>query len=366
MVSKWYNSTTMKKKAILILTILLLTICLSVLTACSQYNNPNNPDDKDKQPSDNNNNAGNNPGEKPDDYDNKDDEPKERYTKVVIISGQSNAIGFSDRKQLQGKISDERYQKLYNPVQNVKMISEVGKNIVDYDNITIDTFVNVTLGGGGLVSFETDSFGPEVGIAETLSQKYSNENIYIIKCAFGGASLFRDFQSPSMAEEMSYDYKLLTDLIDKSMQALKDAQLNPKIVGFCWMQGEADASADMRSDGHQYRYFDNLTKFVGDLRAKYNQDSLGGEMNFIDAYIHEYFEFYKIVNEQKLQFSKVSNCNHIINTMQPNLVVDGIMGLTAKQEPSVSIGPIDPLHYDSTSTLKLGNMFGEAIISIVE
>lgn len=291
---------------------------------------------------------------------------KEPYAKVIIISGQSNAVGCSDRRQLNGKIDDERYQKLLKPNNNVKMISEVGIGRLDYDSITVDTFENVTLGGGGLISYDEDTFGPEAGLAETLSSQYPNETFYIIKCAFGGASLFHDFQSPSMASEISYDYKLLTDAIDGGIRALKDAGMNPKIIGFCWMQGESDGSRANNSDGHWLNYYDNLSKFIGDLRERYNADSYGKKMHFIDAYIHDYFEFQNEINEQKLQFSKTDKCNHIINTLEPNLVVDGINGLTAKQEPSVGIGPIDPLHYDSTSMLKLGNMFADAIIGIMK
>lgn len=343
----------MKKKTIFILTILILTLCLTAFASCDTT--PENPEQptqpeqptKPEQPEET---------EKP--------EQKDSYTKVIILSGQSNAVGFADRTLLQSKIESSRYQALLKPAQNIKMISLVGSDPLE--TITVDTFANVTMGGGGMMSYDEDSFGPEVGIAETLSQQYPDETVYIIKCAFGGASLYQDFQSPSMAAHISYLYKILTDMIDGGLHALKEANLNPKIVGFCWMQGEADASRSQSSEGHWDRYYDNLTKFVKDLRERYNADSLDGTMRFIDAYIHDHFEFHKTVNNQKLRFSKASEYNYVINTLAPNLVSTEFTGLTAKYEPSVSIKPLDPLHYDSTSMLKLGNMFGDAIVSITK
>lgn len=344
----------MKKLSFIIILILILTLAVLCFSACIETPD-NKPDDTDPDLTPN---PAPTPDPKPD--------PKpeeEKYTKVIILSGQSNMVGFSNRNLLINKIDAGRAQKLKKGFTNIKLLGETGNGATKYDSISMESFINVTLGGGGTMSYYEDSFGPEVGLAETLSAAFPDENVYIIKCAFGGSSLFETWQSPSMAEHESYCYKLLTDLIDAGLNALKDANLNPKIAAFCWMQGESDAD----SDEHYTRYLVNLRNFVTDLRTAYDKDSLNGKMNFVDAYIHDYFKHYANVNKQKARFAEIGDNNYLIDTMKPDLVIQGINGLTARQEPSVGMGEtIDPLHYDSTSMLMLGNMYADQICKILK
>ena len=196
-----------------------------------------------------------------------------------------------------------------------------------------------------------------------MSERYPDEDIYIIKFAVGGTSLYQDWKSPSMVaegENVSYCYHLLTQYIESGLEKL--ANLNPKIVGFCWMQGEADSDFFDKS----WDYFDNLCNFVGDLRELLNEKSLNEKLNFIDAKIGSHWKYQEIVNSQKEKFATISKYNHLIDTLAPNLVKEGVNGLIANEEPSATIFPIDPLHYDSTSMLKLGNLFADEIVSILK
>lgn len=274
--------------------------------------------------------------------------PTEPYTKVVILAGQSNMLGFSRIDLLtKDNIGEDRLRTLGQPMGKVKLINE---DLSDY--------VSVSIGVGGGAE---GAFGPEAGIAETLSSCF-DEDIYVIKCAFGGTSLYESWQSPSMTEDGSYSYcyKVLNDTIEKGLNLLEGK--NPKIVGFCWMQGESDATFEIPAKN----YKNNLAKFVKDLCAQYDSVSLNGKMNFIDAYIGSHWEFDYIVNNQKAIFARDTENCFILDTLAPNLVKNGINGLIANEEPSISIAPIDPLHYDSTSMLKLGNMFGEKLVELIK
>ncbi len=269
------------------------------------------------------------------------------FTKVVIMSGQSNMVGFSRVDRLtEQNIGAQRLTKLSQPIENVKILTE-----------NMQEFQPVRLGVGAYYDI---SFGPEIGLAEVLSQKYPNEDVYIIKFAVGGTSLFQDWKSPSMVDEgenVSYCYHLLTQFIKAGLEKIES--LNPKIVGFCWMQGEADAE----NFDAAWDYCDNLSKFVGDLRRLLDEKSVGGKMNFVDAKIGNHWQHQDIVNRQKERFAATSKHNHLLDTLLPNLVKEGVDGLIANEEPSATIFPIDPLHYDATSMLKLGNMFGQQIFN---
>lgn len=271
---------------------------------------------------------------------------KPSYAKVVVLSGQSNMFGCSSTSYLTPEsIGRARYNKLSNPIKNVKILMKSGNAESDFTPIQI-----------GVGDDMKNYFGPELGIAEYLSNKY-NENIYVIKFAVGGSSLYQDWISESRGGQISYNYKILTDLIDNGLSILEQANLNPKIVGFCWMQGETDGSFDSWTK----EYYNNLSTFVGDLRNKYNAKSLGENLNFVDAKIGTYWTHYQEINNTKTRFSQTSNNNHLIDTLAPNLVDAGVDGLRADEEPH---GAVDPMHYDSKSMLKLGELFGEEIFKI--
>ena len=91
------------------------------------------------------------------------------------------------------------------------------------------------------------------------------EEFFIVKCAVGGTSLWRDWLSPSCggiydatayADQVphitcsvdageplraGWCYNELVKLTRESLELLRQKGYDPRIRGFCWMQGEADA-----------------------------------------------------------------------------------------------------------------------------
>lgn len=310
-----------------------------------------------------------------------DETATDPYTKVIILAGQSNAYGYTYADFLKEKTEAERYERLLNESANIRIFPDADLNdcnaesIHDFKAFSLCTYPISDENG------ETRyRFGPEIGMAETLSRAFPNEDIYIVKVAKGGTSLYEDWRSPSRAEGTSYLYYLLVQAIQSSLNVLSEAGLNPKIAGFCWMQGESDAEKRWsEADGFAYAdvwskaYENNLEIFVNDLRETFNAYALDGEtIDFIDAYINDgtnplngavIWPYHETVNGAKLAFSQKDTHNHVLNTLTDDLVVQGKKGLRSDTEYT-AITPIDPLHYDSTSMLKLGNMFGNYIQSI--
>ena len=133
------------------------------------------------------------------------------------------------------------------------------------------------------------------------------------------------------------------------MDALIEADYDPRIGAICWMQGESDTT-DFKAE----RYYENQTKLAAYLRhdlAEYAED---GGIYFIDAGISNspYCEpAYPAINAAKERFSKDSDMNLYFSTIDE--------GLTVHLEPE---GEPDWGHYDSLSVLKLGHLFGEQVI----
>lgn len=241
--------------------------------------------------------------------------------KVVILSGQSNASGCSMAKYLSNKRN--------------------------YDNV----FVNLhehTNGRrtNGFVSVIPDYgcdggyFGPEYGMANLFSTTYPDEKVMIIKYTRSGGCLQGQFL-PSDEDV----YPRLISFVQDSLETLKALNYNPEIVGFCWMQGESDAAV---SEEMANAYHDNMVTFVTALRTDIQAD-----LKIFDAAIADIDLWRRpgVVNNAKKQLSSELANYCFIDT--------NAEGLTTAHEPWLLP---DIAHYDSSSEVKLGKLFAQAVI----
>ena len=238
--------------------------------------------------------------------------------KVIVLSGQSNAAGISRISQLD-TADAAKYEAGF---ENV--LIRVTNTVSGHNS---DSFVKVTTGWGD--STLNDAFGPEVGLAEQLSADYPGETIYIIKYSWSGAPLEGGF----LPEDLCWDQLCLA--IDGGLAALKDQGLDPEIVAFCWMQGESDACFR----GKARRYERNQETFIKTLREKY------GNFFFLDAGISQSWTFYTCVNNAKRDVDCSLERCVFINSNYHGLVV----------------ADFDIAHYDASSMIKLGHLFGQQI-----
>ena len=272
---------------------------------------------------------------------------KKESVNVVIISGQSNAAGCKSADFLQNSMPDKypEYLAGYEDVQ------------IAFSNWTVDymkpertkifqngspkgQFVKVQLGQGNV----NTNFGPEVGIAEELHEKWGNK-LYIIKVPCGASNLAYDWSLPT--DEM---FVTLINFVKNRMKDLEDKGYQPYLRAFCWMQGEGDSY-----DGYYQYYFDNLVSLKHNLDTellKYTEDQAG--LPFIDAGIGrgthadgtDEWKFYQEVNDAKRRFASLSDIHIYFDTIEA--------GLHSDKEPN------DDVHYDSESQIKLGHLFAQS------
>lgn len=277
---------------------------------------------------------------------------------VMILAGQSNAVGVGHVCYLPRHFSAEKIREY-----------EAGYDCVHINYYSHDTksdgFVSVTV---GCTERSKATLGPEVGIAEWFSETYPEEELFIIKCAYGGTSMWRDWLSPSnggiydataYADQVphvtrsidageplraGWCYNELVKLTRESLDALKEKGYEPRIRGFCWMQGEADACEADPMQHYATRYHNMLSDFSAEFAS-----AMDG-CRFADAGISEIWPFYREMNEFKANYAAThENC----------VFIDTIAhGLTTKNEPE---GAVDIYHYDSDCVIKLGRLFGEAL-----
>lgn len=267
-----------------------------------------------------------------------------KNARIIILAGQSNAVGVGHVKCLSKHFSEEKIKEYHDGYENIQI------NYNSHDKKS-NGFVKTTV---GCTEVTKNTVGPEVGIAERLTELYPNEELFIVKCAFGGANLYHDWLSPSSREKIEKDneevsrlgwcYDELIKILDESITVLKGRGYAPKICSFCWMQGESDA---MTPD-HVEEYTENYSNMLADLKSSFKEYM--DDCVYIDAGISEVWTHYKRINELKQEYAKAhKNCRYIDTVAY---------GLTTANEPEEEP---DIAHYDSDCTIKLGRLFADEI-----
>ncbi len=189
--------------------------------------------------------------------------------KVFILAGQSNMEGQgfikADPKRNEGKGSLEYLTK-------DKATADKFKHLLDKDGkwiIRDDVWIHylerkgkLTVGYGA----KEDRIGPELGFSHVIGEAYE-EPVLLIKLAWGGKSLAKDFRPPSSGGEVGPYYKEI-------VQRTKDVLGNMKkefpefgdrayeLAGFGWHQGWNDRVNQAFND----EYEKNMANFIRDIR----------------------------------------------------------------------------------------------------
>lgn len=266
---------------------------------------------------------------------------------VIILSGQSNAVGCKNSQYLIQTMGQEKYDEYNAGYEDIK----IAYNNWDCDytspnrtktlqNSSDGQFVNVKLGQGNVPA----NFGPEIGMAEELHAKFGKK-LVIIKCACGASNLNDDW-----ADSNSDMFQNLKTFVHNKMLSLAGGGFDPILRAFCWMQGEGDSYPNY----WQY-YYDNLVRFKANLDKEFLMYTESNKLPFIDAGIGagkdpktgvDTWQYYKEVNDCKKDFAALSETNIYIDTIAE--------GLHSDQELA------DCVHYDSESQIKLGHLFAKA------
>lgn len=193
----------------------------------------------------------------------------EKPVKVFILAGQSNMEGQgfikADPKRNEGKGSLEYLVKNPSTAAKFKKLTAPNDSWAVRDDVWIhylDRKGKLTAGYGA----KEDRIGPELGFGFVVGDLFE-EPVLLIKLAWGGKSLAKDFRPPSSGGEVGPYYKeivgrskaILANL-DKEFPALvgKGYQL----AGFGWHQGWNDRVNQAFND----EYEKNMANFIRDIR----------------------------------------------------------------------------------------------------
>lgn len=193
----------------------------------------------------------------------------EKPVKVFILAGQSNMEGHgfivADPMKNEGKGSLEYLAK--DPAtagQFEHLLGRDGKWAMR-DDVWIhylDRKGKLTAGFG----VKDDRIGPELGFGWVLGDAYE-EPVLLVKLAWGGKSLAKDFRPPSAGGEIGLYYK---EIIERTKAILRDLKKEfpefgdrgYEVSGFGWHQGWNDRINQSFND----EYEKNLANFIRDIR----------------------------------------------------------------------------------------------------
>ena len=163
----------------------------------------------------------------------KKEEPKP--VDVVVISGQSNAVGCTHVNCISTSIGSSKYYEYIEGYPGIQIAYDCWTKDYKDDKAVYysqnkpknKSFTKVMLGQGNSLS----TFGPEIGIAESLHEEYDGK-LFLIKYACGASNLKDDW-----ATRDSPMYGRFISFVKLQMDNLKAMGYDPTIKAFCWMQG---------------------------------------------------------------------------------------------------------------------------------
>jgi hypothetical protein len=193
----------------------------------------------------------------------------DKPVKVFVLAGQSNMEGHgfikADPKRNEGKGSLEYVARQPDAATRFRhLLGTDGKWAVRNDVWIhyLDRKGNLTAGFG----VKGDRIGPELGFGFVIGEAFE-EPVLLVKLAWGGKSLAKDFRPPSSGGEVGPYYKEVVRRTKDVLATLKTefpdlAGRRSELAGFGWHQGWNDRVNQAFND----EYEKNLANFIRDVR----------------------------------------------------------------------------------------------------
>ena len=197
---------------------------------------------------------------------------------VFILAGQSNMEG-------QGVVSMD-HPEHYNggkgnlvwslahsqSRQRMQHLRDAEGNWVEREDVSISFKARGKVRKGSLtVGYtgygQSSHIGPELQFGHLMGEHF-DEPVLLIKTAWGGKSLQKDFRPPSSGGETGPFYRQMIEEVRTALAGLGNSRF--EIRGFVWMQGWND----MVSEEATAEYADNLVNLAKDLRKEFEAPQL--------------------------------------------------------------------------------------------
>jgi alpha-galactosidase len=315
---------------------------------------------------------------------------QKKPVKVFILAGQSNMEGKAKVSLLEYQIQQPGTRDFF------KGLKKDGRWI-ERPDVWVKYFKekgNLTVGYGS-----PKCIGPELGFGLVVGDHYK-EQVLLIKTAWGGRSLYRDFRSPSAGLPPEAVLKrMLADLQKRNPAAtmddvkkpfgasyramiaeVRETLTNPKtyfpdyagqgyeIAGFIWFQGWNDLiSADATAE-----YTINLKHFIRDVRKDFKAPRMPfviGEMGVDGVNANAGMKKFKQTQAAVLEDAEFQGNVAVVKTdVFWDMEADAVFRKGWRQNLAEwnKVGSDYPYHYlgSARTMLQIGRAFGEAVLDL--
>jgi len=190
--------------------------------------------------------------------------PKKGPVKVFILAGDSNCEGKAATRLLEYLLNDPATAATY------KHLKAADGKWAQRDDVWVcyrERKGNLTVGYGG----GQDQFGIELQFGNVIGDHLENQ-VLLIKTAWGGSGLSRNFSSPSSGGKTGDCYTQMVEHVKATLKDLKtlfpgyDEASGYEIAGFVWFSGWNDAG--MKD------YEEKLANLIKDVRKDLNAPNM--------------------------------------------------------------------------------------------
>ncbi|MCB1235475.1 MAG: hypothetical protein KDM91_10420 [Verrucomicrobiae bacterium] len=260
---------------------------------------------------------------------------------VILVAGQSNAVGFNAiPKELPADPADRDvlfWWRCGDPPPDAHDSTGPGWTHLQAQPLGDPDKAKTQPRQYGNFAQAEGGFGPEIGLARALRAKQPERPLAVVKAAFSGTGLRKDWDSAE-AGEAGVCYRALISETKAALEALESEKgLTPKIRALAWVQGESDANANDAP-----LYTDNLGKLIAALRRDLATPEMialvavntrfgGGKNAFMP----------KIVEAQRAAAERDPRCEYV-DTAEATIA--------------------NTAHYDTAGTLLVGRLFAETLL----
>jgi len=315
---------------------------------------------------------------------------KQKPIKVFILAGQSNMEGKAKVSVMEYQAKQPATRELYQHVYKDGKWIERDDVWIKYREVK----GKLTVG-----YHKPPSIGPELGFGIVVGDHYA-EPVLLIKTAWGGRSLQRDFRSPSagfpapavlektLAEqkkkkpETTLDdikkpygasYREMLDEVNGTLANLKThfpayAGQGYEIAGFIWFQGWND----MINTEATAEYTVNLTHFIRDVRKDFKAPKMPfvvGEMGVDGVNAAGNVKKFKAAQAAVMDVAEFKGNVALVKTDKFwDMEADAIFrkGWRENVEAWNKVGSDFPYHYlgSPKTMLQIGRAFGDAVLEL--
>ena len=265
---------------------------------------------------------------------------------VFIVAGQSNATGYRSNVGLLTPAQQTPQPKvLYAGVQT---------SAVAWNQLSPPTEPSNTM----RIYANMAGFGPEAALGKTvLNLEQYDATVGIVKYSINGSNLYNDWNPSHSGPFQANSYVNMKSRVQEALSALP-LQHNGDtgyVAGFFWMQGEADSVAGRTTA----QYEADLTALINELRIDFgpNLPFIMGQINNSDVGPNN--TMFSGPNTAAVRQAQMDIASNMANGSAAKIANTFLVMTDAFERQSD-----DPLHFDSTGEMQLGQAMGQAFLTL--